>query len=221
MARQVLIWGTGEVANVLVHLIHETELFDVVGLCVDNEFWRDGMKVCGIDVMRFNEAIDKFPPNEVEVMVAVGFKRLNGVRREILDRFISLGYSPVSFIHPSSYIAPSVRLGRHVLIMPKVVLEPGVKIGDNVFIWSGAVVCHDVRVEKDAFIAGGVVVGGGTVIGEGSFLGMNAVVRDHRSIGRGCVVGAGVYVRKDISDNHIIRISNQTYQVSPIDNLPL
>lgn len=221
MPKQVLLWGSGEVATVLMHLIRETGLFEVVGFCVDDEVWESGMEVNGIEVIKLSEAVAKFPPDKVGIMAAVGFKRLNRVRREVLDKLISLEYKPVSFIHPTAYVSPSVELGRHVLIMPNVVLEPNVKVEENAFIWSGATICHDVKVEKDSFIASGVVVGGGSVIGEGSFLGMNAVVRDHRTIGRRCVVGAGAYVGRDIPDNHMIKLSNQAQQTLPMDAPPL
>ncbi len=220
MKKKVLMWGCGEVARTLISTFQGVDEIEVVGVCIDDEFWKEGIVVGDREVIRFSEAVERFSPDQVNILVAVGFKDLNKVRTEVLKRFLSLGYKPISFIHPTAYVSSSVRLGEHILIMPKVVLEPGVEIGDNVFIWSGAVVCHDVKVERDCFIASGVVIGGGAFIGERSFLGMNAVIRDHRRVGERCIVGAGSYVSRDLHDDHILKISHKSFKIQPIINLP-
>jgi sugar O-acyltransferase (sialic acid O-acetyltransferase NeuD family) len=93
--------------------------------------------------------------------------------------------SPVgvgSIVLAGCVLTASVRLGRHVVAMPKVVLT------------------HDDVVDDYATLCAGAVLGGSVQVGPGAYLGMNASVKERVIIGADAVVGMGSIVLRDVPE---------------------
>ena len=137
-------------------------------------------------------------------LVAVGD---NAARARIVQQLWAKGGRPLSVVHPSAVIAPSVRLGTGTLVCAGAVLNPDVEIGENVIVNTCASVDHDCVVGANVHMCPGVRLAGGVVIGSGSMLGLGVVVLPGVTIGEGCVVGAGSVVNRSLPP-HIVAYGN-------------
>ena len=137
-------------------------------------------------------------------LVAVGD---NAARARIVQQLWAKGGRPLSVVHPSAVIAPSVRLGTGTLVCAGAVLNPDVEIGENVIVNTSASVDHDCVVGANVHICPGVRLAGGVVIGSGSMLGLGVVVLPGVTIGEGCVVGAGSVVNRSLPP-HVVAYGN-------------
>lgn len=137
-------------------------------------------------------------------LVAVGD---NAARARIVQQLWAKGGRPLSVVHPSAVIAPSVRVGTGTLVCAGAVLNPDVEIGENVIVNTSASVDHDCVVGANVHICPGVRLAGGVVIGSGSMLGLGVVVLPGVTIGEGCVVGAGSVVNRSLPP-HVVAYGN-------------
>lgn len=131
------------------------------------------------------------------MFVAMGYSKLNAVRRAKVEAAQALGYTLASYVSSRATVLNEGRIGRNCFILEDNTIQPFVRIGDNVTLWSGNHIGHHSTIEDHVFVASHVVVSGGVTIGEASFIGVNATIRDHVTIGPRCVIGSGALILQD------------------------
>lgn len=199
-SRDVVLFGTGHVAEVIsVYLEHFSDL-NVVGYTVDANYLQELDSLNGKPVVAWEELKTHFPPDQVRLMGPLTYKRLNQVRR---DRYLegkAGGYRFASFIHPASNILTD-RIGDHVIILEQNVIQPFATIGDNVIIWSGNHIGHHATIGNHCFLASMVGISGNTQIGEECYLGGQVGIAHGLTIGDRCALLNGVGIDRDIPDD--------------------
>jgi sugar O-acyltransferase (sialic acid O-acetyltransferase NeuD family) len=106
-------------------------------------------------------------------------------------------------VHPTAYIAPSVKIEAGVLIEPHVVISSQSAIGFGVNIKRGSCIGHHNIIGDYCDINPGSILSGKVTVGKGTIIGTGAVVKDNIHIGNNCIIGIGSVVTKDIPDNSI------------------
>jgi len=106
-------------------------------------------------------------------------------------------------IHPLSYIAPDVRLGRGSVIMPYAMISPGVRLGKCCLVMVGASLGHNTEIGDYCHFAAQSCVGAYISIGRGVHIGLNASVRENVTIGDGATLAMGAVLLKDIGSREI------------------
>ena len=147
--------------------------------------------------MPFEDVTEIYSPTDHAFLVPMGFRQMNGLRKEKYQAVKRSGYRLISYVSSKSAVAEGVVVGENVMIYEGAVVEAYSRIGDNVIIRSGAHVSHHCRIRNSCFLAAHSVLGGGVNAADGCFIGLNATVRDNVSIGRGAAVGAGSLLLKD------------------------
>jgi len=74
----------------------------------------------------------ELPPDDHEVVVAMGFRRMNQLRRETCSRLEVLGYRLGSFISPNARVWSGFQSPQHLMIYEGTIVQPFVEIGNNV-----------------------------------------------------------------------------------------
>ena len=120
------------------------------------------------------------------------------VRKKLIEKILSRGGEFINLIHKTSYIVPSAKIGRGVILAARTNVNDLSVIEDFVVINSVSGTGHDSKVGKFSCIMSGVNVTGGTQIGEEVFIGSNAVFSPHCKIGDGAFVGMGSVVLKKV-----------------------
>jgi len=77
---------------------------------------------------------------ESEFLVAVGNPL---ARRRLQEKFVGLGWTPISLIHPTAYVAADVKMGAGVLVCAGAVIETGSVVGNGAIVDIGSLVDHD------------------------------------------------------------------------------
>lgn len=193
MKKPIIIFGTGDIAQ-LAHYYFSTDSgYQVVAFSVDGTYIQEP-NFCGLPVVAFEEVSGDFSPQTHEFFVALSYSKLNSVRKAKFLAAKALGYKLGSFVSSYATVLNEQRIGENCFILEDNTIQPFVTIGNNVTLWSGNHIGHHSTIRDHSFIASHVVISGGVVIGEQCFIGVNATLRDHIEVGDRCVIGAGALV---------------------------
>ena len=196
LKKKLVIFGTGDVAQLAHFYFTEDTAYDVVAFAVDGEYLSESV-FCGLPVVTFEDVAEVYPPAQYDFFVALAYARQNAVRREKYLAVKALGFTCVSYISPRATVLNKGMIGDNCFILEDNVIQPFTVIGNNVVLWSGNHIGHHTIIRDHVFIASHVVVSGHVVIDEQCFLGVNATLRDNITIGSRCVIGAGALLLSD------------------------
>jgi sugar O-acyltransferase (sialic acid O-acetyltransferase NeuD family) len=199
--KPLVLFGTGDLARLALALLAE-EGRSVVACTVDREFV-GGAQLGELPVIAWEELPSRHPPGEVEVLVAIGYRRVNRARAEVFGRVRDAGYELGSYVHSSALVGRDVEVRPNTVIFERVVVQPFVELGEDVVIWSSATVAHDSKIGDHCFVGPQAAISGNVVLGNFSFVGLNATIRDGVTIGEGCVIGAGAIVKRDTEPGEV------------------
>ncbi len=195
---KVIIWGTGEMSEVVWFYLTTDSNYEVCAFCVDREY-KDREEFHGLPVVVADDVFQLYPPTKYKMSIPISYKLMNRIRTEKYLEFKKKGYSFVTYIS-SKAVYYNTRVGENCIIMENNVIQPFSEIGDNVIMWSGNHLGHHSKIENNCFIASHVVISGATTIGESSFLGVNATVRDNINVGKFNLIGAGSLILQNTED---------------------
>jgi sugar O-acyltransferase (sialic acid O-acetyltransferase NeuD family) len=205
MSKPVVIFGLTDFARIArIYLEHDSP-HDVVAYTVDQAY-RDRDELGGLPVVAWEQLRDTHPPDEFDLLVATGFKRVNQVRAEIFARVKEAGYDCITYVHSSVARWPTTTFGENTFVFEENVVQPNVTVGDDTILWSGNHVGHDGRIGNHCFIASHAVVSGNVTIGDYCFIGVNATFRDGVAVAPRTVVGAGALIMKDTVEGGVYSV---------------
>lgn len=196
MTKPLVIFGTGDIAELVLSYFETDSEFDVVAFTVDNEFIGSS-EFCGRPLVDFERVAELYPPENFYLFVALSYSKLNALRKAKFEAGKAKGYRFASYISSRASILNENQIGENCLILEDNTIQPFVRIGDNVTLWSGNHIGHHSTVDDHCFIASHVVISGGVKIKRQCFIGVNATLRDHIVIGDKCVIGAGALILSD------------------------
>ena len=196
MKKPLVVFGSGDVAQ-LAHFYCSTESeYEVVAFTVDYAHLTN-TTFCGLPVIAFEEISKEYGPDQYELFIAIGYSKLNAIRKEKYLAAKEMGYRLASFISSRATVLNDGRIGENCFIFEDNTIQPFVTIGNNVTLWSGNHIGHHSTIKDHCFITSHVVISGGVEVGEQCFIGVNAALRDHIQIGERCVIGAGALLLAD------------------------
>jgi sugar O-acyltransferase (sialic acid O-acetyltransferase NeuD family) len=194
--REIVIVGDSAIAEVAYEYFTADSPHDVAAFTVTADYLRQPT-LLGLPVAAFEDVADEYPPDRYAMFVAIGYGRMNEIRRDFAARGKELGYDLVSYVSSHAFVWPNVEIGENAFIFENNVVQPFVTIGDNVTLWSGNHIGHHASIRDNVFISSHVVISGSVVIGEHCFMGVNSTVANNVTVERYCLVGAGAVVLHD------------------------
>ena len=194
--KYLIIFGLGDAAQLAHYFFSKDSYYEVVAFTVDTAYISEDA-FCGLPIIAFDKITEYYPPDHFEIFIALGYSKLNAVRKEKYLAAKALGYQIASFISSYATVLNDGCIGENCFILEDNTIQPFVTIGNNVTLWSGNHIGHHSTIKDHCFIASHVVVSGGVEIGEQCFIGVNATLRDHIKIGEKCVIGAGALILAD------------------------
>lgn len=202
MSKPVIVFGTGQLADLArFYFRHDTDR-EVAGLMIDRAY-RTADSHDGLPLVDFEDAPAHFPPAEYDAFLPISFKRMNAVRRARFMQAKDWGYTCASYISSRATTWPDLKVGENCFVFEDNTIQPFVTIGDDCILWSGNHIGHHSTIGDHVFITSQVVVSGCCTIGDGSFLGVNATIRDETVLGAGTVVGMGSVITKDTEPGEV------------------
>jgi sugar O-acyltransferase (sialic acid O-acetyltransferase NeuD family) len=203
LKQQIVIFGTGDVAELADFYFSHDSDYDVAAFSIDEAFIRQN-EFRGRQLVAFERVAELFPPAQFGFFVAVGYAKLNELRIEKVAAARTKGYRLVSYLSSRATVFPGFELKENCFILEYNTIQPFARVGSNVTLWSGNHIGHHSIIEDDVFLASHVVVSGGVRVGQGGFVGVNVTIRDRVTIGRKCVLGAGALVLEDQPDFSVV-----------------
>lgn len=206
VVRKLVIFGVGDFARVAAIYFSRDSSYELAGFTLDDATAAGG-SLLGHPVVPFERALRVFPPEEHDLFVAVGYKRLNQARAEVCSRVKARGYALASFVSSKAVSWGEWSHGEHCFILEQNVIQPFVRIGNDVVLWSGNHIGHDATVGDHCFVSSHVVLSGHVSVGDYCFLGVNSCVRPGVTIGERCLIGAGAVILRDTKPGsvHVVK----------------
>jgi sugar O-acyltransferase (sialic acid O-acetyltransferase NeuD family) len=196
MSKPLIIFGSGDVAQLAHYYFSRDSNYKLVAFTVDSAYLT-ATSFCALPVVPFDELPCRFPPDTHHLFVALGYSKLNEIRKEKYIAAKALGYRLASYVSSHATVLNEGRIGDNCFIFEDNTIQPFVTIGNNVTLWSGNHIGHHSTIHDHCFIASHVVISGGVEIEESCFIGVNATLRDRIKVGERCVIGAGTLLLGD------------------------
>jgi sugar O-acyltransferase (sialic acid O-acetyltransferase NeuD family) len=202
---EVLIFGTGDFAQVASVYLQEDSEHDVVAFTVDEARLTD-RELLGLPVVPFEQLEETHPPASYAMLVAVGFSGVNEGRASVYARCKEHGYELVTYVSSRSTVWSGLELGDNCFVFEENTIQPFVRVGNNVILWSGNHIGHHSSIGDNCFLASHIVVSGGVTIGDNCFIGVNATIRDGVTIAPRSVIGAGALIMRDTEEGDVYSV---------------
>jgi sugar O-acyltransferase (sialic acid O-acetyltransferase NeuD family) len=201
---KVVLFGNGMVAKLAHFYLTHDSPHEVVAFTVDPEHPReDTMR--GLPVLPFDQVMERYPPGEHQMFVAVGYGRMNKFREERYNAAKALGYELITYISSRATTWPEAEIGDNCFIMEHNIIQPFARLGNDITMWSGSHVGHESVIMDHVFVSSQVVISGLVTIEPNCFIGVNATIRDQVTIARECVIGAGAFISADTKEREVYR----------------
>ena len=193
--KKLLIYGNGEMAQLMYHYFTHDSDYEVVAFTADEEYMTE-TTLCGLDMIPFASVEERYPPGSTEMFVAIGYARMRN-RKVMYEKAKSKGYSLANYISSQAHLSPGVRIGENNAFLSGVIVEPFCEIGNNNMFNSGVTVCHHTVVKDHSFLAARVLIGGRCLINDGCFFGFGCVVLQYKTMEQESLVGANALLLSD------------------------
>jgi sugar O-acyltransferase (sialic acid O-acetyltransferase NeuD family) len=220
--KKVVLFGTGFFASVIYSYLDHDSPYEVAAFTVDGDHLQED-SLFGLPVVAFEEVASIYPPSDYGMMIAVGYQKMNWLRREKYERAKQLGYELPSYVSSKASVFRQSSLGENCVIGPSTVIQPFAQCGNNIYMAGGIYIGHHAVVQDHCFIAAGTVVLSVVNVGPHCFLGANSTVKNKVTIARECVIGAGAVVLKDTAEKQVLVSKGRAALVlpTPSDQLAL
>ena len=199
---KIVVLGVGEIADLAHYYFTNDTEHEVVAFTLDKGYIQDST-FKGLPIVDFEDVEKTYPPEDYQMFVAIGYKRVNKAREEKYSQAKGKGYSLESYISSRANVFDNVTIGDNCFVLEDNTLQPFCRVGNNVVAWSGNHIGHHSRIEDHCFITSHVVISGGVVVEPYCFLGVNATIRDHITIARENVIGAGCLITRDTQPREV------------------
>jgi sugar O-acyltransferase (sialic acid O-acetyltransferase NeuD family) len=131
--------------------------------------------------------------------VGLGYKHLP-LRLSLVRELLAAGHQVPAFVHATSFVNPSARVGDGTYIYPMCNVDQQVSIGEGSILNNSVVVSHDCRVGAGSFLAPAVVLSGNVTTGSNCFLGTGTKVSNGVLLGNGVFTAAGSVIIRNYGD---------------------
>jgi len=200
--RNLLIFGTRQIAEVCGFYFEHDSEYRIVAYTVDGAFLTAD-QFQGRPVIPFEDAAQRFAPDDHDMFVAVGYGKMNRLRAEKYSAAKALGYPLARYVSTKAFTWPSLAIGENSFVMEANVIQPFASIGADTIIWSGNHIGHHAIIGDHCFLASHIVVSGNVEIGDHCFVGVNVTLRDGVKVAPRCLIGAGALITKDTKPDEV------------------
>ncbi|NQT27330.1 hypothetical protein HQ585_18395 [candidate division KSB1 bacterium] len=189
MNKPVVIYGNGDLAR-LIRLMNQNEHIRTIAAYTAERAYIHEDRQLGCPLVSFETIEDRFPPEQYDMLVAIGYKRMRD-RSLLFERAKRKGYTLINWISKRAIIYKPCTMGQNNIIDGGTLLGPGTRLGDNNALRPNIYMGHDVQIGSHNYIAPGVNLSGACKIGDFCFLGIGSTLIDRIQLADETLVGAG------------------------------
>jgi sugar O-acyltransferase (sialic acid O-acetyltransferase NeuD family) len=199
---KLVIFGTGDIAQIAAYYFERDGLADVVAFTVDDAY-RTSDEYEGRPLVPFENLGARFAAEDHLMFVALSYAQMNRLRAQKVDEAKRAGYQLASYVSPDCTYRSQFPPGENAFIFEDNTIQPFVRIGANVTLWSGNHIGHHTTIANHNFVSSHVVISGHCTIEPYCFLGVNSTIAHGVTIAEGTLLGAGAVMAKDSEPNGV------------------
>lgn len=200
--KNLIIYGNSDFSRLLKWYIENDDSRKVVAFCTEKEYL-NGDYLEDLPVIDFDMIELLYPPEEFDILLGVGYKKMNDIRKRIYYSCKQKGYKIASYFHSSTLIN-SEDIGEGNIILEQSLISPFVTIGNCNLIWNNVSIAHDDKIGDFNTISGMAGIAGKVTIKNNCFLGKGCIVSDHLTINDYALIGAGAFVGQNIPQYSVV-----------------
>ncbi len=200
--KPLVIFGLGRMAEIISYYFINEAQRDIAYFCIDEQY-KDREIFNGIPVITQTDLLKKFSNKDIEFFIAIGYKKVNLIRKNKYLELKSLGFNFASFVSKNCNYNSQNKVGQNTFIFEDNTIQPFVSIGNNVILWSGNHIGHHAQINDHCFLTSQVVISGGCSIGEQTFIGVNSTIVDSLKIGERNIIGAGSLINTNTDPDSV------------------
>jgi UDP-3-O-[3-hydroxymyristoyl] glucosamine N-acyltransferase len=194
----IIIGGEGTATNIAEAIIDANKNYNsnikFIGFANDNFGTKSDLK--GYPIICSVKKIANFlnKDSELKIIYAL-YKPLFMKKRSMILYELSLPIERfINFIHPLSFLAPSIKIGRGNVFLPNSVLHNNISVNNFNIFNSNCVIEHDTIIGSSNFFAAGCTIGSSVKISNYNFFGINSCIKEGLSIPEASFFGMGSVV---------------------------
>ncbi|TDL32512.1 acetyltransferase [Jeotgalibacillus sp. S-D1] len=197
MAKNLILFGCGGHAKVIIDLIEHIPHYRLFGLIDDDP--NRSKHFQGYPILGDTSCISKITAPIHGGLIAIGD---NWSRKKVADKIKreNKEFPFIVLIHPTAYISPRCDIGAGTVIMAGAIVNSDVKMGEHCIVNTLGSVAHDTVIGDYSSVGPGAHLGGNTILGMNTAISIGARVLHGTTIGSHTVIGAGATVTKDFED---------------------
>lgn len=195
----VILFGVGQIAEVMAHYIEDDPGLNLVGFVVDRQYLPASCDFKGLPVAAWDDVRRTFSPDQVRLLGPVSYRGNNKFRRDRHIEAKEMGYRFASYIHPSSHVSGAL-VGENSVILEDCTVQPYARLGVGTILWSKVHIGHHATVGDFCFFASFCGIAGNARVGDCTFFGGQTGLADNLSVGSDCIVGAGTVLTENVPD---------------------
>lgn len=203
MKKKLVIFGTGQIAELADYYFTEDSDFEVVSFCLDAEYIGEEKQFKKRPIVAFEEVEKQYPPDDHWFFAAVSYTQLNAIRKEKFIDAKKKSYRIANYISSRATVLTDLGSCENCFILENNTIQPFSTIGKNVTLWSGNHIGHHSTIGDHCFVSSHVVISGNVQIGESCFLGVNSTLKEGIQIGPNNVLAANAFIGKDTSEGGV------------------
>jgi sugar O-acyltransferase (sialic acid O-acetyltransferase NeuD family) len=200
--RPLVLFGNTAFAEIAFEYFSHDSEYAVDAFTVHERYIQQ-KELLGRPVVPFEQIETLYPPDQVEMFIAMTYHQQNRLRTGIYQQAKGMGYRLASYISSRAFVWHNVEVGDNCFIFEDNTVQPFVRIGSNVILWSGNHIGHHSIIRDHNFISSQVVISGFCDVGPSCFFGVNSTVANNITIGADCLIGAGALVVKETQPGEI------------------
>lgn len=190
----LVIGGSGTAVNIAEQIIDSDKNYssgiEFIGFAFD--FPVQGNLINGYPVLcKTTEVCKKYPQDEVRFVFSLYKPEIMKDRIKLRKELAIPANRYATFVHPSVYLASSVKPGIGNVVLSHSTIQQNVIIGNYNIINSNVVIEHETIIGDSNFVSAAVCIGSKVQIGEGNFLGLNSTIREKCRLSDYTFIGMG------------------------------
>jgi len=203
--KDLIIIGNGNFAKLLYYYLAEYSERRVAAFSVDSAYIKEDVcSIAGINIVPLEFLKEQYPPENFELILGIGYTKMNQTRKDLFLRSKKAGYTVASFIHPTAIVSKNAVLDEGNIILEQCVIQPFVKLGKGNLIWHSVKLAHDDVIGSFNTFCQNTSIAGVTQVGDNCFLGNSCTVLNRINIADFTLVGAGAVLKRDTDPYEVI-----------------
>ncbi|MGE0449033.1 MAG: hypothetical protein AB7Q29_05550 [Vicinamibacterales bacterium] len=201
--KKLVIFGASNFAQICEYYFTNDSDYSVAAFTIDGAYIREPT-FCDRPVVPFEEVEREFPPDEYDMFVAAGIRKVNRFRAQKVDEAEAKGYRLASHLSPRATAPRGFTLQPNTIVMELSHIMLGGQIGRNTIVWPWSQLPYLGRVGSHCWIVS-MASGEQSSIGDFTFVGIRATIAPGVQVGASNIIGAGALVMHDTADGAVIK----------------